>query len=154
MAAGNVRSWLKGTALAGDFGAPQQRGTAEFTYRWGTNVPRSHPLNVRGQKAAGAIREETDGRLDLQLFPNNELGGDSRMFARLRSGELECFSLSGANVLSNLDGLGMSVFVGQAPNALVIGHISTSIIVSGRAPEIGSQRGIEQLHAAESEGAD
>jgi TRAP-type transport system periplasmic protein len=96
-----VRNWLKGTALATDFGAPLRK-TAEFVFKWGTNVPRAHPLNVHAHRAAEAIRQETNGRFDLQLFPNNELGGDSTMFAQLRSGELECFTLSGVNVLSAL----------------------------------------------------
>jgi Bacterial extracellular solute-binding protein, family 7 len=38
----------------------------------------------------------------MQPFPNNQLGGDSDMFSQLRSGALECFSLSGVNVLSTL----------------------------------------------------
>jgi tripartite ATP-independent transporter DctP family solute receptor len=96
-----ARNWLKGTALAVNFGAPL-RGAAEFVFKWGTNVPRAHPLNVHAQKAADAIRETTSGRFDLQLFPNNELGGDTRMLSQLRSGELECFTLSGVNVLSSL----------------------------------------------------
>jgi TRAP-type transport system periplasmic protein len=95
-------SWFKGTALATDFGGPLQRSKAEFVFKWGTNVPRAHPLNVHALKAAETIRQETQGRFDLQLFPNNELGGDSKMFSLLRAGELECFTLSGVNVLSNL----------------------------------------------------
>jgi TRAP-type transport system periplasmic protein len=101
MAKATARNWLKGTALAVDFGTPL-RQAAEFVFKWGTNVPRAHPLNVHAQRAAEAIRRETNGRLDLRLFANNELGGDSRMFAQLRSGELECFTLSGVNVLSGL----------------------------------------------------
>jgi TRAP-type transport system periplasmic protein len=101
MAKAAARKWLKGTALASDFGSPLQK-TADFVFKWGTNVPRAHPLNVHAQRAADLIRRETDGRFDLQLFPNNELGGDTRMFAQLRSGELECFTLSGVNVLSGL----------------------------------------------------
>lgn len=93
--------WLMGTALARDFGRPL-RQAAEFVFKWGTNVPVTHPLNVHAQRAAEAIRQETDGRFDLQLFPNNELGGDTKMFAQLRDGELECFTLSGVNVLSSL----------------------------------------------------
>jgi TRAP-type transport system periplasmic protein len=96
-----VANWLKGTALATDFGLPA-RQAAEFVFKWGTNVPRAHPLNVHAQRAADAIREETSGRFDLRLYPNNELGGDTRMFSQLRSGELECFTLSGVNVLSGL----------------------------------------------------
>ena len=101
MATSGGSKWLKGTALARDFGRPVGQ-VAEFVFRWGTNVPRTHPLNVHGQRAAEAIRRETDERFDLRLFPNNELGGDTKMFAQLRSGELECFTLSGVNVLSSL----------------------------------------------------
>lgn len=75
---------------------------AEFTFKWGTNVPESHPLNVYGRKAAAELARQTNGRVDLQLFPNSQLGGDSDMLSQLRSGALECFSLSGVNVLSTL----------------------------------------------------
>ncbi|ACA16226.1 TRAP dicarboxylate transporter, DctP subunit [Methylobacterium sp. 4-46] len=75
---------------------------AEFTFKLGTNVPEAHPLNVHARKAAAALLEATGGRVELQLFPNNQLGGDSDMFSQLRSGALECFTLSGVNVLSTL----------------------------------------------------
>ena len=75
---------------------------AEFSFKWGTNVPDSHPLNVHGRKAAAALMEATNGRVELRMFPNNQLGGDADMFSQLRSGALECFSLSGVNVLSTM----------------------------------------------------
>lgn len=75
---------------------------AEFSFKWGTNVPESHPLNVYGRKAAEALKEATNGRVELRLFPNNQLGGDADMLSQLRSGALECFSLSGVNVLSTM----------------------------------------------------
>jgi TRAP-type transport system periplasmic protein len=75
---------------------------AEFTFKWGTNVPETHPLNVHGRKAAEALKEATGGKVELQLFANNQLGGDTDMFSQLRSGALECFTLSGVNVLSTL----------------------------------------------------
>jgi tripartite ATP-independent transporter DctP family solute receptor len=75
---------------------------AELTFKWGTNVPESHPLNVHARAAIAQLTQETGGRVDLQLFANNVLGGDSDMFSQLRTGALECFSLSGVNVLSTL----------------------------------------------------
>jgi TRAP-type transport system periplasmic protein len=75
---------------------------AEFTFKLGTNVPDSHPLNVYARKAAEEIKQATDGRFELQVFANNQLGGDTDMFSQLRSGSLECFTLSGVNVLSTL----------------------------------------------------
>ena len=75
---------------------------AEFSFKLGTNVPDAHPLNVYARRAAEEIRQATDGRFELQVFANNQLGGDSDMFSQLRSGALECFTLSGVNVLSTL----------------------------------------------------
>jgi len=75
---------------------------AEFTFKWGTNVPEAHPLNVHARRAAEEIKKETGGQFDLQLFSNNQLGGDTDMFSQLRSGALECFTLSGVNVLSTM----------------------------------------------------
>jgi tripartite ATP-independent transporter DctP family solute receptor len=85
-------------------GAPwiRRAQAAEFTYKVGTNVPATHPLNMRIQEAATAIKEETDGRVDIRVFPNNQLGGDPDMFAQLRAGALEFFLLSGASSLSSL----------------------------------------------------
>src|SRR3712207_3992178 len=75
---------------------------AEFTFKVGTNVPASHPLNVYLTKAAEQVKAETGGRFEFQLFPNNQLGADSDMLSQLRSGALECFLNSGVNVLSNM----------------------------------------------------
>lgn len=75
---------------------------AEFSFKLGTNVPDAHPLNVYARQAADEIKQQTDGRFELQVFANNQLGGDSDMFSQLRSGALECFTLSGVNVLSTL----------------------------------------------------
>ncbi|MEZ0603797.1 TRAP transporter substrate-binding protein [Paraburkholderia sp. IW21] len=91
-------------AASGIVGAPwiRRAQAAEFSYKVGTDLPASHPLNVRIQEAANAIRKETDGRMDIHVFPNNQLGGDPDMFAQLRAGALEFFTLSGANALSSL----------------------------------------------------
>ncbi|MFG1210580.1 TRAP transporter substrate-binding protein [Xanthobacter flavus] len=75
---------------------------AEFVFKVGTNVPESHPLNVNIRKASEELKTTTDGRFDLQLFANNQLGGDSDMLSQLRSGALECFLNSGVNVLSTM----------------------------------------------------
>ncbi len=75
---------------------------AEFVYKVGTDLPGTHPLNIRLQEASNAIKKETEGRMEIRVFPNNQLGGDPAMFTQLRNGALEFFTLSGANVLSSL----------------------------------------------------
>lgn len=74
---------------------------AEFTYKYANNLPISHPLNIRAKEMADAIRTETNGRVDIQIFPSNQLGSDTDMLSQLRSGGIEFFTLSGL-ILSTL----------------------------------------------------
>ena len=75
--------------------------SAEFTLKFGSNLPAIHPLNVRAKEAADAIRKETNGRVDLQVFPNNQLGSDTDMLSQVRSGAIDFMTLSGL-ILSTL----------------------------------------------------
>jgi TRAP-type transport system periplasmic protein len=80
------------------------RGAAaapEFSYKFANNLPASHPLNVRAGEAAGRILEATGGRVEIRLFPNNQLGSDTDVLSQLRSGAVEFFTLSGL-ILSTL----------------------------------------------------
>jgi len=76
--------------------------TAEVTYKFGTNVPAAHPLNVRAMEACERILKETNGQVRINVFPNNQLGNDADMLSQLRAGGLEFFTVSGVNVLSQL----------------------------------------------------
>src|SRR5215213_641141 len=67
---------------------------AEFTMKLGNNVPATHPLSARLVEAAEAIRQETNGRVDIRVFPSNQLGSDTDMLSQVRSGALEFFTLS------------------------------------------------------------
>jgi tripartite ATP-independent transporter DctP family solute receptor len=74
---------------------------AEFTFKYANNQPPAHPMNVRAKQAADAIKAETNGRLDIQIFPSNQLGSDTDTLSQLRSGGVEMFNLSGL-ILSTL----------------------------------------------------
>ncbi len=75
--------------------------SAEFTYKFANNLPVTHPLNVRAKDMSAAILAETKGRVDIQVFPNNQLGSDTDMLSQVRSGGVEFFTLSGL-ILSTL----------------------------------------------------
>jgi TRAP-type transport system periplasmic protein len=85
------------SAVLGGIGAPYvaRAQQAEFTYKYANNAPDSHPMNVRAKEMAAAIKTETNGRFDLQIFPNNQLGSDTDMLSQIRSGGIEFFTLSG-----------------------------------------------------------
>lgn len=91
------------TAVLGGLGAPHvaRAQSAEFTYKYANNLPDTHPLNVRAKEMAAAIKAETNGKFDLQIFPNNQLGSDTDMLSQIRSGGVEFFTLSGL-ILSTL----------------------------------------------------
>ncbi len=90
-------------AVVGGVGAPwvARAAEAEFVYKYANNLPDSHPLNVRAREMSAAIKAETNGRVDLQVFPNNQLGSDTDMLSQIRSGGVEFFTLSGL-ILSTL----------------------------------------------------
>jgi len=68
---------------------------AEFTYKFANNLPAIHPLNVRAMEAAARVKQATDGRVEINVFPNNQLGSDTDVLSQLRSGAVEFFTLSG-----------------------------------------------------------
>jgi tripartite ATP-independent transporter DctP family solute receptor len=70
-------------------------GAAEYQFKMANNTPETHPLTVRMREAAAAIAKETNGKVDIQVFPNSQLGSDTDSLSQLRSGALEFFSLSG-----------------------------------------------------------
>jgi tripartite ATP-independent transporter DctP family solute receptor len=74
---------------------------AEFSYKYANNSPVNHPLNIRTSEAAARVKEKTGGKVEIQVFPNNQLGSDTDMLSQLRSGALEFFTLSGL-ILSTL----------------------------------------------------
>ncbi len=61
---------------------------AEFNYKFATGQDPTHPVNVRAQEALNRIREATNGRLDIKLFPANQLGSDHRNGQALRGAEV------------------------------------------------------------------
>ncbi|WP_448191095.1 TRAP transporter substrate-binding protein [Azospirillum sp. sgz301742] len=74
---------------------------AEFSYKLATGQDPSHPVNIRAQEALNRIREATGGRLDIALFPANQLGSDTDLLSQVRSGGVEFFNQA-SSVLATL----------------------------------------------------
>ena len=68
---------------------PSIARAAQFTYKCGHDLPTTHPVHIRMQEAAARIHQETGGRFDIQIFGNNQLGGDTDMLAQVRSGGID-----------------------------------------------------------------
>jgi tripartite ATP-independent transporter DctP family solute receptor len=74
---------------------------AEFNYKFATGQDPSHPVNKRAQEAIARIRSATGGRLDIKLFPANQLGSDTDLLSQIRNGGVEFFNQASV-VLSTL----------------------------------------------------
>ena len=83
------------TALAAPTILLRPAEAAEFNWKFATNIPPTHPSNAQAQAAIDRIREQSSGRMNITLFPNNQLGGDTDMFSQLRSGAIQLFPISG-----------------------------------------------------------
>jgi len=106
-------SALPAATLAGAFPRLALAAAPEYTFKYGNNLPDSHPLNIRGKEAAERILKESNGRLEVKVFPNNQLGGDTDMLAQVRSGGIEMFN-PGTMVIATLAPISAITAVGFA----------------------------------------
>ena len=67
----------------------------EYRLKFGNIVSADHPLNTVMSKAREKILKDTDGKVQIDLFPKNQLGSDADMLSQLRSGALELFGQTG-----------------------------------------------------------
>ncbi len=113
---------------------------AEFTIKFGHDLTADHPLNVRALEAAKRIQERSAGRVELAVFPSNQLGGQTDMISQVRSGATEFVAMScvilGAFVpVAAISGVGFAFAdyaqVWKAMDGPLGGHIRTAIETSG-----------------------
>ncbi|MDR3440253.1 TRAP transporter substrate-binding protein [Telmatospirillum sp.] len=89
MAAGLVAAGLPSVCLGA--------ATAKYRLRYGTAFPNNHPGVLRIIEASESIKKQTDGLVDLQVYPNSQLGSEPDMFSQTRTGALDFMSTSGVN---------------------------------------------------------
>ncbi len=90
------RRFLQTTTAAAGIGILARRGeAAEYTLKLANNNPVDHPMNVRCREMVERIKEDSGSRLEIQIFPNNQLGGDTDMLSQVRTGGIDFFILSG-----------------------------------------------------------
>ncbi len=112
------RAFLRhSTAVAGGVVAAgilrRRAGAAEFTWRYANNTVSNHPVNTQLAIAVQKIREESGGRVEIEVFPNNQLGGDTDVLAQLRMGAIQLFNLSGVILgtfvpVASINGIGFA----------------------------------------------
>ncbi|MES2264855.1 MAG: TRAP transporter substrate-binding protein [Pseudomonadota bacterium] len=73
----------------------------QFTLKYASSLQSTHPVNVRLKEAAAAIKRDTNGRVELQVFTNGQMGSDTDMLSQIRAGGIDFFPIPGA-ILSTL----------------------------------------------------
>jgi len=84
---------LGGTAALASIAFVRSRAdAAEFTWKWGHATQTEHPLNVNAVRVRNEVLARSNGRLEIQLFGNSQLGGDPAMLQQVRSGAMQIYS--------------------------------------------------------------
>ena len=68
---------------------------ADYSWKFGHGFPPTHPVHTFALEAAAGIREATSGKVDIGVFPNSQLGGDSDLLSQVRAGAIDFFSTGG-----------------------------------------------------------
>lgn len=93
---------------------------AEFSWKYGSVLPITHPMNARIAEYAPKIKEATSGRFEYTVYASSALGGDTAMLAQTISGALQMYSLAGdilapREPAAGIMGVGFA-FPGYGPN--------------------------------------
>lgn len=89
------RALLAGTAALPLVSIISRRAdAAEFELKYATGQDPTHPVNLRAKEALDRIRQATSGRVDIKLFPANQLGSDTDLLTQVRNGSVDFFNLS------------------------------------------------------------
>jgi tripartite ATP-independent transporter DctP family solute receptor len=78
-----------GTAVLAAPLLPRYAKAAEYSWKFAHTAPTTFPLHIRLVEAAAAIGKESNGRMELQIFPDGQLGGDNDLLSQARSGAIE-----------------------------------------------------------------
>ena len=69
------------------------------TIRWGELLANSHPQVQMAERIAKEVKEKTSGRIDIQIFPNGQLGSGKDIIESVSSGALQ-MTTDGAGALA------------------------------------------------------
>lgn len=107
------RDFAAGAAFASIAFVRAPARAAQFDYKFAHGTPLDHPLHVRAVQMCDAIRTETNGRLDIKIFPNNILGGELAQLTQMRSGAIQFMTIQGVSLgtvapAAQMDGVGFA----------------------------------------------
>jgi TRAP-type C4-dicarboxylate transport system substrate-binding protein len=96
------RRLLLSATLAAPFIGKAGGAEPDFVLRVGHAAPATFPLHVRLIEAAGQINQRSQGKVQLQVFANSQLGSPIGMLAQVRAGTLDAAALSNQTLAADL----------------------------------------------------
>lgn len=96
----NLLKLSAGSGFAFAAGLGPAKAQKQFRYRMGHPYPENLPVHLRALEAAEKIKKDTDGLVDIGVYGNSALGGDTQMISQLRSGAMQFYSGAGVIVSS------------------------------------------------------
>ena len=85
----NRRQLIAGAAATASAALPYSTFAQTTTIRWGTVLATSHPEVQMAERIAKEVKEKTSGRIDVQIFPNSQLGSGKDMIEAVAAGALQ-----------------------------------------------------------------
>jgi tripartite ATP-independent transporter DctP family solute receptor len=78
------------TLIIFTLGSAFAAGAAEkISIRLGHIRDTNHPTHMAALKFKDMLNQKSDGRIEIKVFPNSQLGGPKEMFAQMQTGDLE-----------------------------------------------------------------
>ena len=96
------KQFLAGAAGAvTSFAILPARAARKTIIKFGLDLTTDHPTTVAANAAAKKIVAVSKGDVEVQIFPNSQLGDDTHMLSNLRSGAMQMMAI-GDNILATL----------------------------------------------------
>ena len=70
------------------------------TMKLGTQNPKGHPIVTGAEKFAELVKAKSGGKLDVQIFPGGQLGGDAQTISAVQGGTVD-FSLQNSGIMAS-----------------------------------------------------
>ncbi len=85
---------IAASSILGPTLIPGRAHAAEFGVKFAHDFDSDHPIHIRTVEAAKRILERSSGRMELSVFPNNQLGSQTDIISQVRSGGVELIATS------------------------------------------------------------
>jgi len=138
------RTLILGTAAVG-IGAPMVARAQATTIRWGEQLAPSHPQVQMAERIAAEVKDKSGGRLQIQVFPNSQLGSGKDQMEAVSAGALH-ITTDGAGALAAFL---PQLSVIEAPylwrDAAHLAKVSASPIFAKMNDELAAKRSMRML---------